>query len=126
MSRDFNKFRFDGLNYRVLSNNYWIMNRFNDEETKCVVKVDADQLLKTQYGYALIIDSSHVVFVKDWQVGYAPYGEAMEVMLDKKFFQVKQWGSFENFGDTGDDTFEAWLAVAKKQAEAGTDCEWHR
>lgn len=132
MSRDFNKFRFEGLNYHVLSNQYWAMNRFNEEETKIVVKVADSHVFETKYGYALILDNTHVVFLKRWQVSPAPYENGYEVMLNKQFFTVKEYGNHEEFFDNEEAlTFEHWLQVAKEQAEKeyeenGVACRWNR
>lgn len=129
MSRDFNNFRFSGLNYKPVSNNYWSMNRINEEETKIVVRVAPCHLMKTKYGYALILDRSHVVFIKDWQVGFAAYGKDCEVVLDRDYFAVKEWGDFDEFDDLDEDdaqlTWNGWLDIAKQQQPV-TPVSWAR
>lgn len=124
MSKSFNEFRFEGLNYHSWSNKYYTMSRVNDDETKIVVKVADVHLLKTQYGYGLILDASHVVWLKDWQVSSNYYGN--EVLLNKDFFNVKEWGDFSNnFMDEPEHcTWEHYLSVAKEQAAAENMVKW--
>lgn len=118
--KDFNNFRFEGLNHREQSNKYFTMDRINADETKIVVKVADEHLLKTQYGYALILDNAHVVFIKAWQVSENYFGN--EVLLTKEFFTVKEWGDFSEHFDSEEDmlVWETWVQIAKEQS-ATTD-----
>lgn len=114
----FNDFRFAGLNLRDKSNKYFTMDRVSADESKIVVKVADEHLLQTKYGYALILDCSHVVWLKNWQVDRNYYGN--EVLLTKEYFVVKEWGDFsEHFCDEPDNlTWENWLNTAKVQDAA--------
>ena len=112
----FNDFRFDGLKWNRISNNYISMDRVSKDGSRVVVKVDDDNLVKTPFGYALIIDKHNVVFLKDWAVSQNNYGS--EVMLNKTYFKVKQWGNHENFpekAEKGDYTFDGWKKIASEQ-----------
>lgn len=112
--QSFNEFRFAGLNYRQQTNKYLTMERVSEDETKVVVKVSDNHIFTTKYGYGLILNMNHVIFLKDWQVSYNYYGT--EVLLDKKYFTPKEWGCFEDFGtERENETFEEWLEVAKQQ-----------
>lgn len=114
-TKDFNNFRFEGLNWYQYSNKYYSMDRVSADESKIVVKVGESHILKTKFGYALILDYSHVVFLKDWQVSDNYFG--VEVLLQKEFFIVKEWGTFEDFGDDPENLdFNTWLEAAKAQA----------
>src|SRR5574344_2024542 len=94
----FNDFRFEGLDYKEASNKYLTMKRVNAEATKCVVKIAPKQIVKTKFGWALILDRTHVIFIKDWQVSVSNnYG--IEVLLDKEHFVIKNWGVYEEFFD---------------------------
>lgn len=118
--KDFNDFRFAGLNWRQQSNKYLTMDRVSEDETKIVVKVADAHLSETKYGYALILDYSHVVFLKSWQVSKNYYGN--EVLLTKKFFNVKEWGEHEDFEEEPKNLkFEEWLETAKEQNEKDED-----
>lgn len=112
---NFNEYRFGGLDLRNKSNKYFTMNRVNEEETKIVVKVSDSHLLKTKYGFALILDCNHVVFIKDWQVDQNYYGN--EVLLTKEYFNVKEWGDFSDEFDSIEENlcWETWLNTAKEQ-----------
>ena len=84
------------------------------------VKVGSSHLIETKYGYALILDHSHVVFLKSWQVSENYYGN--EVLLTKKFFNVKEWGEHEDFEEEPKNLkFEEWLETAKEQNEKDED-----
>lgn len=114
MEKNFNDFRFAGLNHRECSNKYYTMNRINTDETKIVVKVESDHLIKTKFGWALVLNKTNVVFIKEWQVNCNYFGNY--VILEKAYFQTKTWGTFEAFDDSTDLlNWEAWLNVAKEQ-----------
>ena len=117
---EFNDFRFNGLNYKECSNKYFTMNRVSDDEQKIVVKVSEEHLLETKYGYALILDYNHVVFLKNWQVDHNYFGN--EVLLAKEYFVVKEWGEFENFGEEPQNLdWNTWVKAAKDQSAVDED-----
>lgn len=123
--KDFNNFRFSGLNARNDSNKYMTMNRVSEDETKIVINVGENHLLKTKFEYAFIIDSKHVVFIKDWQVNINYFKN--EVLLTKDYFVVKQWGDFsENFDEVSEDkkTWDYFLGVAKTQQNEENKVKW--
>lgn len=111
MDTNFNDFRFEGLNCKNISNKYMTMNRVSDDKDKIVVKVADSHLQRTKYGYALILDHTHVVFLKDWQVDQNYYGN--EVLLNKKFFNPKEWGTWEDFFEEPDQLeWDTWMNAA--------------
>lgn len=117
MKKNFDEFRFKGLNYRQTSNKYLTMNRVSDDEDKIVVRFDDSHIIPTRYGYAIVVGYNKVVFVKDWQVNRNFYHK--EVLFDKNYFNVKEWGNFADdfyFEDEEKQLhFEYWLEVAKEQ-----------
>lgn len=118
--QDFNNFRFEGLNHREASNKYFTMERVSEDENKIVVKVSAEHLFKTKYGFGLILNANHVIFLKDWQVSQNYFGN--EVLITRQYFNVKEFGDFEEFGtERENETFEEWLEVAKAQNAIETD-----
>lgn len=123
--KDFNEFRFAGLDFKSASNKYLTMKRVSADESKIVVKVDKSMLQPTRYGYALILDDKHVVFIKDWQVNINYFG--CEVLLTKEYFNVKEWGTWESFGDEPQNLeWAEWLRVAKLQQDAETVVKWEK
>lgn len=121
----FDQFRFEGLKVRDRSNKYYELNRVSGEGAKIIVKVDDSHLLKTRYGYALILDDRHVVFVKDWQVEQNFYGN--EVLLNKEYFNVKKWGQHEDFSPNSENhKWETWVRIARKQEAAGNKVRWKK
>lgn len=126
MTKKFNEYRFAGLDYKVASNKYWTMNRVSEDERKIVVKVSDCHIVETRYGYAIILDAHHVVFVKDWSVSRNWYGN--EVMFSEEYFNVKEWGDFsEDFeDDTQSCTWEHMLEIAKVQRDAENPVKWAR
>lgn len=126
-TKTFNDYRFSGLNARRKSNKYLTMDRVSSDGNKIVVRVAVSHLIKTRYGYALILDCDHVVFVKDWQVNRNYYGN--EVILDREYFNAKKWGEHYEFGESenGEElTFDHWKKTAELQEEAGTKVEWQK
>lgn len=116
----FNDFRFEGLNAHQVSNKYLTMNRRNDSNSRLVIKVDSSNIRKTQYGYLLILNRKNVVFLQDWQVSDNYFG--VEVLLDKKYFNVKEFGNWEDFeADNTYLAFENWAKVAEEQSEREED-----
>ena len=113
----FNDYRFFDLNYSDYSTSYFTMNRINDTSDKIVVNVGSSSLKETKYGYALILDRSHVVFLKPWQVSCNYYGN--EVLLFEKYWNVKEWGTFEEFSDVDESAlkFSHLLEVAQEQQD---------
>lgn len=126
MTKKFNEFRFEGLDYKVHSNKYWTMNRVSEDEHKIVVKMADCHIVETRYGYAIILDAHHVAFVKDWAVSLNWYGN--EVMFNKEYFNVKEWGDFsEDFEDDEKAcTWESMLEIAKEQRDAENLVKWAR
>ncbi|MCW6662951.1 hypothetical protein NHG29_01560 [Aerococcaceae bacterium NML160702] len=120
----FNDFRFAGLDAKKHSNKYLTMRRISEDGNKIVVKVGDNHLIKTKYGYALIVDEKHVVFIKEWQVSENYYGN--EVVLDRNFWSVKQWGQHDAFIgiDEKEHDFDTWASVAKIQEESGNEVRW--
>lgn len=110
----FNNFRFEGLKAVQSSNKYLTMNRVSEDETKIVVKVADEMVFATKYGYGLILDDKHVVFLKSWQVSDNYYGT--EVLLNREYFNVKEWGDNPDYADNVQNlNFEHWLETAKVQ-----------
>lgn len=123
---EFNEFRFEGLNYKDYSKKYWTMKRVSDNNEKIVVKVGDSHLKKTLYGYALILDETHVVFLKEWQVSENYYGN--EVLITKNFFNVKEWGQHNAFLGSNEENynFDNWLKIALEQEKAGNCVKWEK
>ena len=109
-----------------MTNKYVTMDRVSEDGNRVVVRVADEQLFKSQYGYGLILDDSHVAWLKDQNVNRNFYGN--EVVINKQYFKAKEWGDFSSkFGksETGAEfTFDHWKKVAQEQAAAGTKVEW--
>ena len=93
----------------------------NDDESKILLVVSPAQLRETKYGYSLIIDAEHVVFIKSWQVLGTCY-ERMNsylIVLDRNYFSVKEFqfaGQADEFGEAEENSFDDFKEVAKMQA----------
>lgn len=122
----FNDYRFFDLNYQDYSSSYFTMDRINDTSDKIVVNVDKSHLQETKYGYALILDHNHVVFLKPWQVSCNYYGN--EVLLIEKYWVVREWGTWEDFSENSSRLiFNHWLEVAHNQQEhLGKIVKWKK
>lgn len=114
---DFNEFRFAGLDYKVAGKRHWSMRRVAEGGGRILVDVAPEQLFQTMYGYALILDRTHVAFVKDWCVLDGEWGSVL-VLLDQRYFVPKEFGEHDGYGDDPDNLeWRAWLAAATAQAE---------
>lgn len=114
--KDFNKFRFDGLDYQVHTVKYVTMDRVNADETKLIIRVVPEQIFKTQYGYGVHLNANFVLFLKEWQVDINMYG--CEIMLTKEYFKPKEFGFSKRFSDSKWDSllkWETWVKIAKLQ-----------
>ena len=123
----FNEFRFDGLKCREVSNKYFTMSRVSEDENKIIVKVDDSHIVKTRYGYALILNAEYVLFLKEWQVDQNYYGN--EVLLNKEFFIPKKWGNFSLDFEFEEDNLDwnEWLNTAIAQNnEEDNEVRWTR
>lgn len=123
----FNEFRFEGLKCREVSNKYFTMSRVSEDENKIIVKVDDSHIVKTRYGYALILNAEYVLFLKEWQVDQNYYGN--EVLLNKEFFIPKKWGDFSLDFEYEEDNLDwnEWLNTAIAQNnEEDNEVRWTR
>lgn len=112
----FNEFRFKGLSAKNHDRSYFTMKRINSDETKIVVRINDRELKGTQYGYAVILDWSHVIFVKDWQVNRSRFGN--ELLLFKNRFKPREWKThFSFYNDPDNLEWDAWVDRARRQAE---------
>jgi hypothetical protein len=112
--QEFNDFRFAGLNWKQQTNKYITMNRVSEDGTKVVVKVADSHIFKSKFGYGLILDRTHVVWLKDWQVSDNYYG--IEILLDSKYWTPKEWGEHEDFDDEPENLlFSTWADTAAEQ-----------
>lgn len=117
---DFNNFRFSGMNL-VAENDSLTVNRISENSDHIVVRVPADRVISTKYGYALILTKNSVLFLKEWQVN--KQNKFCEVLLVKEFFKKKFWGNFPSCSDNLE-TWEEWLCKAKGQSADGAKAKW--
>lgn len=94
---------------------YFTMNRVSKDETQCVVKVDSSRLRRSKYEtYMLILDDSHVVFIKAWAVCFTHYGP--NVFLDEKYWNPKEFGKWDKYGEDDEMLdYRTWFMMAKNQ-----------
>lgn len=123
-------FVFEGLDWEQKSNNYiTTQRRVSEDGEKVVVKYNPVHIKKTKYGYAVIEDYNHVIFVKDWQVNENYFG--VEVVFTKKYTKAKEWGEWDDFGEETDydvmNNEELWdhlVEWATEQQEADNKVSW--
>ncbi|WP_261372858.1 hypothetical protein [Lactobacillus jensenii] len=113
---DFEKnYKFKGFTedqFKAYSNNY---SKFTGKHV--VVRVAWNNIIKTRYGFAMIIDRNHVVFGKNWQLwGNGQWNEDIVVSFNRQFFSIKEFGDFEEFAEEGDiKSFDDLVEMAKAQ-----------
>lgn len=103
---------FNGLNPKRILDKFITMNRVSNDKNKIILNVSNNELIKTVYGYAFIIDRTHVVFLKDWQVNINCFKN--EILLLRDDFKIKKWGIHKEFSneDKEDLTFDDYLEIA--------------
>lgn len=96
----------------------------NEDGSKVLVIVNPDQVRETRYGYGLILDSEHTVFIKSWQVLGSCY-ERMNgklIVLGRNYFNVKDFqfaGQADEYSEPENsdcETFDDFVKIAKMQA----------
>ena len=120
---DFEKnYKFKGFTedqFKAYSNNYskFTGKHVSDDNNHVVVRVAWNNIIKTRYGFAMIIDRNHVVFGKNWQLwGNGQWNEDIVVSFNRQFFNIKEFGDFEEFAEEGDiKSFDDLVEMAKAQ-----------
>lgn len=96
------------------------MDRVAFDESKIVLRVPDERLIKTKYGYAFILNYHYAVFLKEWQVNKNNFG--IEVVLNKDYFLPKTFGCHPQFSGCFDNLkWENWVSLAKEQSEEDKD-----
>lgn len=114
--KNFNAWRFDGIKMRNRSNKYLEGDqRVSLDGNKIIVNINSDQVKPTMYGYMLILDKEHIMWLKDWQVSDTSYGT--EVILNKQYFNPKvSKYTHEDYADEPSNLkWETWKKAAEEQ-----------
>lgn len=118
MKKDFRDWLFDGLEYMSISNKYYkFYTRHNKDFSKVLLRISETSLIPTQYGYAMVLDYEHILFLKFWQVGNNYYGTF--VILEEKYFKPKKWGTHIDWWDEPKCLEWAYWANAAKLQQNG-------
>lgn len=136
---DFDKdYTFKGFapeQFRKYSNQYAYMvgSHVSEDGNTAVIKIAANHVIPTKYGYAVIVDAKRVVFIKHWQVWGTSFKDGSYIIsFNRQYYQVKEWGDHsEEFGEYEDinesslGNFENLVKLAKEQEEyyAGVDVD---
>lgn len=101
----------------ITDNKYFSMERTSSDESQCIVTVSENRLRRSKFDtYMLILDQTHVLFLKKWAVCFTPKGP--NVFLDSNFWNVKEFGNFEKYGDDEEMlNFETWYHIALNQTD---------
>ena len=95
----------------------------SDDGNHVVVRLRDSHLLETKYGYGVIVDAKHVIFIKKWQIwGKHHLYRTYLVSFSREYFKVSEWGDFsdrfdelEDLNESSLSSFENLLALAKEQ-----------
>lgn len=98
----------------------FVGNRISGNGKNVLVRIPSDLVFSTKFGFGIIVDDTHVAFVKAWQCwGKTTNGQYHYFNLDRKY-KVKEWGDFSNklsqlteFPTLS--TFDDILSLAKEQ-----------
>lgn len=84
-----------------------------------VVNISPSHVFPTKYGYGVIVDQSHTVFVKPWQVwGRNRDNGGYVVNFNRQYYNVKKWGNHDGFSSdskTALNDFNKVVKLAKQQ-----------
>ena len=132
---DFDKnYKFKGFQeeqFKKISNKYteFIGKQVSEDQNNAVILISEEHVFATRYGYGVIVDSSHVVWVKSWQVwGINRTNTAYAINFSREFYNVKEYGDFsENFSDDLENSmlgdFDKVVKIANEQAELRSTVE---
>lgn len=100
---DFEKnYKFKGFTqdqFKAYSNNYskFTGKHVSDDNNHVVVRVAWNNIIKTRYGFAMIIDRNHVVFGKNWQLwGNGQWNEDIVVSFNVNSSILKNLAILKN------------------------------
>lgn len=88
------------------------------DKNNAVVLVDSMQVMKTKYGYGVVVDDKHTVFVKDWQVwGRNAENKHVVINFNRQYYNVKEWGNYSESWRKKSNlkTFDDVVKLARKQ-----------
>lgn len=99
------------------SDKYFSMDRTSSDESQCIVTVSENRLRRSKFDtYMLILDQTHVLFLKKWAVCFTSDGT--HIFLDSNFWNVKEFGNFEKYGfDEEILNFGTWYCMALNQTD---------
>lgn len=85
-----------------------------------VLNIGSSHIFQTKYGYGVIVDAKHTVFVKPWQVwGTNRANGGYVVNFNRQYYNVKKYGDHSaNFAQGGKDAltnFDKVVKMAKQQ-----------
>lgn len=124
---DFDAYRFGDMRPSRPSNKYYEVDRINKSGDKIIVTVPNDRVFQTKYGYGLVLNADHVLWLKNWQVGQAKYfnGSGYDVqtnvLLQKQYFnpQKSNYERSDYSYEAKNLTWKEWESVAKARARNG-------
>ena len=131
--KDFDLFRFKGLEPKIASNKYLHMNRVSADKSKIVVRFGTAHIFRTEYGFGFIVGQNHIVWLKNWQVDFNWYADAFdacEIVLDKQFYNPKEANKpFDEISvdnELGYYTWDELVEIAEEQDKAQDGVKWTR
>lgn len=114
---------FKGLKAKKLDKQYVLLQRYNKDFSKIVVKVGDSHLIENNASYTLILDQTHAILIDKEQVNCNEFGN--EVLINFEDWNVKIYGPFDDFGPNEEITkFDFWVKAAKTQSDAGNLAVW--
>lgn len=106
------------------SNKYMTLRgaQVSEDGENAVILLSAEHVFPTRYGYGVIVDANHVVWIKDWQVWGQTRNNHYVINFSKTFYQVKEYGGFSDSFSYGVEdsllgTFDSVVKIANEQTE---------
>ena len=94
-------------------------NHVSKDGNNAVVNISGEHVFRTQYGYGVIVDAEHTVFVKPWQVwGQNRANQGYVINFNKDYYNVKKYGDHsDKFSSDSKSALTSFDKVAKLAKE---------
>ena len=85
-----------------------------------IVNISENHVFSTKYGHGVVVDASHTVFIKDWQIlGRNRTNNGVVINFNRDYYKVKEWGDhsekFSNDSKTALNSFDKVVKLANDQ-----------
>lgn len=130
---NFERFLFSGLNPEEMEDEegefsgIYLNRRFSEDLGKVAVSAPKNRFVKSKYGYIFILNSTSVLFLKEWQGrGFDSISaDKCDLVLTREYFIPRTYGNWKAFDDDPCLLrWGTWLRIAKRQQNEREGLLW--